>query len=102
MKTFSNRANENGVPIGKLCIGDDIQLDKKDVLFDIGKLKDKRTMIFAQSGFGKTNLMKVLIYNMVGDTSYGKLIFDLNGEYFLRSIRTYGLGDIDENKIRII
>lgn len=95
-----NRANENGVPIGKLCIGNDIQLDKKDILFDIGKLRDKRTMIFAQSGFGKTNLMKVLIYNMVSDTSYGKLIFDLNGEYFLRGIKTYGLGDINENKIK--
>ena len=95
-----NRANENGVPIGKLCIGDDIQLDKKDILFDIEKLRDKRTMIFAQSGFGKTNLMKILIYNMIADTGYGKLIFDLNGEYFLRGIKTYGLGDINEDKIR--
>ena len=95
-----NRANENGVAIGKLCIGNDIQLDNKDILFDIGKLKEKRTMIFAQSGFGKTNLMKVLIYNMIADTTYGKLIFDLNGEYFLRGIKTYGLGDINEDKIR--
>ncbi|MFA6054404.1 MAG: ATP-binding protein [Thermodesulfovibrionales bacterium] len=95
-----NRANENGVAIGKLCIGNDIQLDKKDILFDIGKLRERRTMIFAQSGFGKTNLMKVLIYNMMSDTSYGKLIFDLNGEYFLRGIKTYGLGDIKEEKIK--
>lgn len=95
-----NRANENGVPIGKLCIGSDIQLDKKDILFDISKLRDKRTMIFAQSGFGKTNLMKVLLYNMISDTTYGKLIFDLNGEYFLRGIKTYGLGDINEAKIK--
>ncbi len=64
-----NRANENGVAIGKLCIGNDIQLDKNDILFDIGKLREKRTMIFAQSGFGKTNLMKVLIYNMIADTN---------------------------------
>ena len=95
-----NRANENGVPIGKLCIGSDIQLDKKDILFDISKLKEKRTMIFAQSGFGKTNLMKVLLYNMISDTTYGKLIFDLNGEYFLRGIKTYGLGDINDDKIK--
>lgn len=95
-----NRANENGVPIGKLCIGNDIQLDRKDILFDISKLKDKRTMIFAQSGFGKTNLMKVLLYNMISDTTYGKLIFDLNGEYFLRGIKTYGLGDINDDKIK--
>jgi len=95
-----NRANENGVEIGKLCIGDDIQLDKNYILFDINKLRDKRTMIFAQSGFGKTNLMKALIYNMIGDVSYGKLIFDLNGEYFLKGPKTYGLGDINDKKIR--
>lgn len=95
-----NRANENGVEIGKLCIGNDIQLDKNYILFDINKLREKRTMIFAQSGFGKTNLMKALIYNMISDTSYGKLIFDLNGEYFLRGTKTYGLGDIDEKKIK--
>ena len=95
-----NRANENGVQIGKLCIGNDIQLDKNYILFDINKLRDKRTMIFAQSGFGKTNLMKALIFNMISDTSYGKLIFDLNGEYFLKGPRTYGLGDIDDTKIK--
>jgi hypothetical protein len=33
---------------------------------------------------------------MTGDTSYGKLVFDLNGEYFLRGTKTYGLGDVDE------
>jgi len=37
--------------------------------------------------------------------SYGysgrtKLIFDLNGEYFRKGIHTYGLGDIDEQKIK--
>lgn len=95
-----NRANENGVEIGKLCIGNDIQLDKNSILFDINKLREKRTMIFAQSGFGKTNLMKALIYNMITDTSYGKLIFDLNGEYFLKGPKTYGLGDINEKKIK--
>jgi hypothetical protein len=37
---------------------------------------------------------------MISDTTYGKLIFDLNGEYFLKGTKTYGLGDIDEDKIR--
>lgn len=95
-----NGANKDGIPIGKLCIGVKIQIEKKDILFDIEKLRNKRTMIFAQSGFGKTNLMKVLLYNMLNDTNYGKLIFDLNGEYVLRSENTYGLGDIDEPKIK--
>src|SRR2546421_4818259 len=57
-------------------------------------------MVFAQSGFGKTNLMKVLIYNTVSDTKYGKLIFDLNGEYYQKSTRNYGLGDIEDKFIK--
>ena len=95
-----NHGNKNGVAIGNLCIGEDIATDKGDILFDINKLQNKRTMIFAQSGFGKTNLMKVMLYHMMGDNSYGKLVFDLNGEYTLKSKITYGLGDIDNTKIR--
>ncbi|MGA3286737.1 MAG: ATP-binding protein [Bacteroidota bacterium] len=97
-----NKANENGVPIGSLCIGETVYPDKGQILFKIDRLRNKRTMVFAQSGFGKTNLVKVLLLNMIKDEMYGKLIFDLNGEYFLRSLeaKTYGLGDIDEEKIR--
>ncbi|GHT68674.1 hypothetical protein FACS1894110_16790 [Spirochaetia bacterium] len=97
-----NHENSNGVPIGNLCIGEDVAHDKGDILFDINKLRNKRTMIFAQSGFGKTNLMKVMLYHMIGDNTYGKLIFDLDGEYFQKSQhqRTYGLGDINEQKIK--
>ena len=73
--------------------GETVDYKKGDILFDINKLRNKRTMVFAQSGFGKTNLIKVLLYNMIGDTSYGKLIFDLNGELFLernKYIRDWG------------
>lgn len=95
-----NYENDNGVAIGNLCIGEDVSYEKGDILFDINKLRNKRTMIFAQSGFGKTNLMKVMLYHMMSDNSYGKLVFDLNGEYFLRSQHTYGLGDINSPIIR--
>ncbi|MDR0605068.1 MAG: ATP-binding protein [Bacteroidales bacterium] len=98
-----NGTNQKGIKIGKLCIGDDIMFKEDDsqyILFDINKLKEKRTMIFAQSGFGKTNLMKVMIYHMVSDTKYGKLIFDLNGEYAFKGRKTYGLADINEQKIK--
>jgi hypothetical protein len=97
-----NKANEDGVPIGSLCIGETVFEDKGQILFKIDRLRNKRTMVFAQSGFGKTNLVKVLLLNMAKDEKYGKLIFDLNGEYFLRSLeaRTYGLGDIDDEKLR--
>lgn len=99
VKHILNIDNENGAEIGYLCIGEDVYSDKGDILFDVRRLKNKRTMIFAQSGFGKTNLVKVLLYHIIGDTSYGKLIFDLNGEYFIRGRETYGLGDIEEQKI---
>ena len=94
-----NRTNESGTKIGYLCIGE-IYSENQEVLFDVKKLREKRTMVFAQSGFGKTNLMKVLIYNTISDTNYGKLIFDLNGEYYLNGTKTYGLGSIDEQAIK--
>jgi uncharacterized protein len=95
-----NKTNEKGIEIGKLCIGTNILFEDKSIMFDIDKLKEKRTMIFAQSGFGKTNLMKVMLYHMIGNTSYGKLIFDLNGEYCFSSENTTGLADINEQKIK--
>ena len=94
-----NRTNEAGIELGKLCIGDKI-VEEKKVLFDVKKLKSKRTMVFAQSGFGKTNLMKSLLYSTISDTSYGKLIFDLNGEYFIKGTETYGFGDIQSETIK--
>jgi len=95
-----NQPDASGAPIGQLCIGEVVHEDKGDILFDTKRLKEKRTMVFSQSGFGKTNLVKVLVYQMMGDTSYGKLIFDLNGEYFLKGQKTLGLGNIDEQKVR--
>lgn len=100
IESILNKTNENGVEIGYLCVGETVFKDKGPILFRIDKLRNKRTMVFAQSGFGKTNLVKVLLYHMTRDTSYGKLIFDLNGEYFLRGTATYGLGDINESSIR--
>lgn len=100
VEAIINRYDSSGAPIGHLCIGEDIQADKGDILFDIARLRERRTMVFAQSGFGKTNLVKVLLFNIIGDTSYGKLIFDLNGEYFLKGQKTYGLGNINEQKIK--
>lgn len=93
-----NKQDSNGAPLGQLCIGEEVH--KGDILFDVQRLREKRTMVFAQSGFGKTNLVKILLYHIIGDTKYGKLVFDLNGEYFLKGQKTFGLGNIDEQKIR--
>mgnify|MGYP001558643559 CR=1 FL=1 len=95
-----NDKNRGGAELGYLCIGEDVQKEKGAILFDVQKLRSSRTMVLAQSGYGKTNLVKTMLYHIVGDTSYGKLIFDLNGEYAFRSKKTYGLADINEQKIR--
>lgn len=96
-----NMENQSGGPIGYLCIGEDVQKEKGDIRFDTKPLRAKRTMVFAQSGFGKTNLMKVLLYHIVSDRSFGKLVFDLNGEYFSKTASgTVGLGDVNDDRIR--
>ena len=101
VKHILNLGNESGVPLGYLCVGEEIQIDKGAILFDTRRLKSKRTMVFAQSGFGKTNLVKVLLYYVIGDNSFGKLVFDLNGEYYSKTAaQTIGLGDIDDEKVR--
>lgn len=101
VKHILNMGNESGVQLGSICIGEELQPDKGQILFDTNRLKSKRTMVFAQSGFGKTNLMKVLLYHTMGDTSFGKLIFDLNGEYYSRTAsHTTGLGDVDDANVR--
>ena len=43
-------------------------------------LVGNRLAVFAQSGFGKTNAIKVILWGAM-DQSYGKLIFDRRGEY---------------------
>lgn len=94
-----NAENQNGIEIGHLCIGESFKYDNS-IRFDIDKLRNRRTMVFAQSGFGKTNLVKVLLHKMISNTNYGKLIFDLNGEYFFNGPKTYGLGSINDTKIK--
>ena len=59
INSILNKTNETGVEIGHLCIGEEIAETTQPILFEIDKLRNRRTMVFAQSGFGKTNLIKV-------------------------------------------
>lgn len=95
-----NYGNQEGIGIGYLCIGETQFPKKGEIRFDINKLRSSRTLVLAQSGFGKTNFVKVIAYHLCKDNSYGKLIFDLNGEYVTKSSSTMGLADINEPKIR--
>lgn len=66
------------------------QKDKYEVKFDIKSLISKRSFVFARAGYGKSNLMKLLITKLYeGDgpkdkqgRPVGTLIFDPEGEYF--------------------
>jgi len=66
--------------------------DELEVHFDIASLVGKRTFVFARAGYGKSNLMKLLIAELYRqqptitmrgeERPVGTLIFDPEGEYF--------------------
>jgi len=94
------------LPIGHLSIGEDIKSfgeEKIKVIFDLEKFKNKRTAIFARTGYGKSNLCK-LVVSLASLTGEGLLIFDMEGEYAFgdpnRNI--VGLADIPEIRNNLV
>jgi len=83
------------LPIGDLSLGEEIREIKVD--FDLDKFRDKRTAIFARTGYGKSNLCK-LVTSLASLTGEGLLIFDMEGEYAFRDPEkeTPGLADIPQ------
>ena len=54
------------------------------VRFSVGRLKGKRTFVFARAGYGKSNLIKYLVSQLYcSPPDVGLLIFDPEGEYAL-------------------
>jgi hypothetical protein len=93
-------------PIGKLAFGEDV-INEVDIPFEKGRFEDKRTAVFARTGYGKSNLSKIVIAlaSLTGDT--GLLVLDIDGEYTFRAEKpdgstTYGLADIDLLKPRLV
>jgi len=89
------------LPIGDLSLGEEIKDIK--VIFDLDKFRDKRTAIFARTGYGKSNLCK-LVTSMASLTGEGLLIFDMEGEYAFRDPEkdTPGLADIPQIKGNLV
>jgi len=89
------------LPIGDLSLGEEIREIKVD--FDLDKFRDKRTAIFARTGYGKSNLCK-LVTSMASLTGEGLLIFDMEGEYAFRDPEkdTPGLADIPQIKGNLV
>jgi len=70
------------------------------VRFSPTRFEQRRTAVFAQTGYGKSNLTKLLIALAAWTSSSGILIFDLDGEYTLGNLdaapgqEMYGLASI--------
>jgi len=95
--------------IGNMCFGDQVYdgIDKSPQLpikFDLGNLIAKRTFVFARAGYGKSNLIKLLITRLYENTQPGgTIIFDPEGEYaFTDKKGRYGLLDVPELKNKIV
>lgn len=71
---------EASIEIGNLAIGSSVEVEHC-VLIDPGKFKHRRTAIFAQTGYGKTNLCKTVASLAALHSDAGILILDMNGEY---------------------
>ena len=85
-----------------------------DVSFNIKNLVSRRSVVFARAGYGKSNLMKLLVSELYRSQPYteseqprpvGMLVFDPEGEYFWpdQARGRPGLCDVPqlENKISI-
>jgi uncharacterized protein len=70
-------------PLGHLVYGQRI-LPNMPVNFSVGRLKGKRSFVFARAGYGKSNLIKYLVSQLYSSPpDIGLLIFDPEGEYAL-------------------
>jgi hypothetical protein len=68
---------------GHLAYGQRV-LHNVPVRFSVGRLKGKRSFVFARAGYGKSNLIKYLMSQLYSSPpDVGLLIFDPEGEYAL-------------------
>ncbi|MGH7976226.1 MAG: ATP-binding protein [Limisphaerales bacterium] len=70
-------------PLGHLVYGQR-ELKNVPIQFSMGRLKGKRSFVFARAGYGKSNLIKYLVSQLYSSPpDVGLLIFDPEGEYAL-------------------
>jgi DNA helicase HerA-like ATPase len=70
-------------PLGHLVYGQR-ELKAVPVRFSVGRLKGRRSFVFARAGYGKSNLIKYLMSQLYSSPpDVGLLIFDPEGEYAL-------------------
>jgi hypothetical protein len=70
-------------PLGHLVYGQR-EARAVPIRFSVGRLKGKRSFVFARAGYGKSNLIKYLVAQLYSSPpDVGLLIFDPEGEYAL-------------------
>lgn len=85
---------EGSVPIGYYALGNE-KFKDIEVKFSFSRLRRKRTLVFARTGYGKSNLIKLLVSKLCEkEPEVGILIFDPEGEYFFPTAQGSGLADL--------
>ena len=96
---------DKAMKVGKLVIGKEEKTN--DILFEPWKFEKRRTAIFARTGYGKSNLCKVVVSlaSLTGKT--GILVLDMDGEYAFKTKtatgqEVSGLADMDSVKSNLV
>ncbi len=91
----------HSVPIGHYVVGEAVYDGSSErpnlpVMFDLDHLMGRRTYVFARAGYGKSNLIKLLIARLYElRQPGGMIIFDPEGEYAFRDKKGRpGLADV--------
>jgi hypothetical protein len=86
----------DAVPIGHYALGSR-EYSNIEIKFSFGRLLSRRTFVFARAGYGKSNLIKLLVSKLYEEQNrrVGMLIFDPEGEYSFRdALGRPGLADV--------
>ncbi len=91
--------------IGYYSIGEHV-FKNFPIYFDPENFKNKRSAVFAKTGFGKSNLTKLLIlkileHNDESDDKFGIFVFDIDGEYYKTQEQNIGFKEVYEDVIVI-
>lgn len=97
--------DSDGTTIGYYAVGDEVHADNSNqipVKFSVKRFVSRRSAIFGVAGFGKSNLMKNILAELtVSESTVGKLVFDLDGEYSFGSRAKLALGGKEVGKARV-
>lgn len=96
---------ENALKIGNLVIGKEKKTN--EILFEPWKFEKRRTAIFARTGYGKSNLCKVVVSLASLTSDMGILVLDMDGEYAFKTKDRWdkevlGLADLDPVKPNLV